>query len=448
MLIYSIYVRNYSEEGTFEGVRKDLDRIKALGTDVIWLMPIHPIGVKNRKGTKGSPYAIQNYREINPEFGTLEDFRRLVDAIHDKGMKCIIDVVYNHTSPDSWLAANHPEWFYKKPDGSFGNKVGDWTDIIDLDYNQKDLWDYQIETLKMWAEYVDGFRCDVASMVPIEFWLRAREEVEEIRPGCIWLAESIDNGFIRVNRCQSVVSSSDSEIFRAFDMSYEYDIYPFYRGYLLGRNSLEEYAEHINLQESIYPDNYVKLRYLENHDQLRAHFLVPDERALKNWTAFLFFQKGAAMVFNGQEKADRKIPALFEKDPVSWSGNGENGEDIDLTGLITRLAKIKKDSIFAGSSYCVQALSHDFMAAVHTRNSNYLAAAEDCSGDESQIMLGIFSLRGEKSAVCLEDIGTPDFRRVSSRFSDGFYENLVDGQMVEVSMGCISSDGKPIIIKA
>ena len=129
-VMYSVFVRNYSKEGTFEGVRKDLQRIKDLGVDIIWLMPVHPLGEKARKGTLGSPYAIKNYREINPEFGTLEDFKALVSDIHNLGMKCIIDVVYNHTSPDSWLSVHHPEWFYHKEDGSFGNRVGDWTDHL------------------------------------------------------------------------------------------------------------------------------------------------------------------------------------------------------------------------------------------------------------------------------------------------------------------------------
>ena len=122
-VMYSVFVRNYSEEGTFNGVRKDLDRIKALGTDIVWLLPIHPIGKKAPKGTLGSPYAISDYRKINPEYGTMDDLKQLVADIHARGMKCIIDVVYNHTSPDSWLAKNHPEWFYHEPDGSFANKA-------------------------------------------------------------------------------------------------------------------------------------------------------------------------------------------------------------------------------------------------------------------------------------------------------------------------------------
>ena len=138
-VIYSIYVRNYSEEGTFEAVRKDLNRIQQLGVDIIWLMPIHPIGKMHRKGTLGSPYAIQDYRAINPEFGTMEDFINLCEAIHERGMKVIIDVVYNHTSPDSYLAKNHPEWFFHKADGTLGNRVGNWWDVVDLDYRHQEL---------------------------------------------------------------------------------------------------------------------------------------------------------------------------------------------------------------------------------------------------------------------------------------------------------------------
>lgn len=110
-VIYSVFVRGHTKEGTFRALEGDLDRLKALGADILWLMPIHPIGEEGRKGTIGSPYAIRDYRAVNPDMGTVDDLRHLVDAIHDRGMKCIIDVVYNHTSPDSVLAETHPEFF-------------------------------------------------------------------------------------------------------------------------------------------------------------------------------------------------------------------------------------------------------------------------------------------------------------------------------------------------
>ena len=183
--LFHICVRNYSEEGTFLEVEKDLDRIKGLGVDIIWFLPIYPIGQEKRKGILGSPYAIADYRKVNPELGTMDDFKHLVEGIRTRGMRVMLDIVYNHTSPDSWLAKNHPEYFYKTPEGEMGNRVGDWGDIVDLDYGNKELWDYQIDTLKMWAGIVDGFRCDVAPLVSLAFWLKAREEVARVNPECI-----------------------------------------------------------------------------------------------------------------------------------------------------------------------------------------------------------------------------------------------------------------------
>lgn len=424
-MMYSVFVRNYSKEGTFDAVRRDVKRIKELGTDIVWLMPIHPCGVKQRKGSLGSPYSIRDYRDVNPEFGTREDFRKLVDAIHAEGMKCIIDVVYNHTSADSVLSKEHPEWFYHKPDGSFGNKVGDWWDVIDLDYSKKGLWDYQIETLVMWArDYgVDGFRCDVAPMVPVEFWEQARAAVEKVRPGAIWLAESVEPTFIGYNRSRGVYCASDSELYRAFDICYEYDSYWLFDGYLSGRNTLKEYCDRINLQEDIYPDNYVKLRFLENHDRLRAAFIIRDEKSLRNATAFDFFQKGIAFVYNGQERSAAHVPGLFDKDTIDWSGN-------DLSPLISKLAEIRKDPLFTDSSYSVEALDHDIVLAIHRQNSTP-------ETESNKKMVGIFSLRGESGLIHVNDMG----------IDDGIYNNLIDGSPVEVAMGEVSTDGEPIIIR-
>ncbi len=414
-LMYCVFVRNYSEEGTFEALRRDLDRIKALGTDIIWLMPIHPLGEKDRKGSLGSPYAIQDYRAINPDFGTMDDFVRLVDAIHSLGMKCIIDVVYNHTAPDSVLAQTHPEWFYHKPDGSFGNRVGDWTDIVDLDYSNPGLWDYQIETLKMWAKYVDGFRCDVAPLVSLAFWLKAREEVEKVRPGCFWLAESVEMDFIRGMRAMGLTAHSDSELYQAFDVCYDYDIWEEYQAAFQGGEALQTYAQALNRQEGMYPGNYLKLRCLEYHDRLRAAHLTPDDRKLRNWTAFNYFQKGLTFLYAGQEAAVSHTPSLFDKDTIQWN----TGKD--LTPLLQKLAQIKRDPIFANSSYKVSVLPGDV-----------ICAANDSSCGK---MVGIFSVGEEKATV-------------ETGLADGIYVNLISGENLEVRDGKLSASGEPIIVKA
>lgn len=417
-VMYSVFVRNYSPEGTFEGVRRDLGRIKSLGVDIIWLLPIHPVGEKCRKGTLGSPYAIRDYRGINPEYGTLEDFRRLVDDIHALGMKCIIDVVYNHTSPDSRLAQEHPEWFYHKPDGSFGNRVGDWWDVIDLDYAQPGLWDYQIETLKYWASMVDGFRCDVAPLVPLDFWLRARAEVEQVRPGCFWLAESVEPAFVREGRADGLAVLSDSELYQAFDACYDYDIFDTFQSYLEGKVPLNWYVEAVNRQEVIYPDNFVKLRFLENHDRARAAFLLPGGLEMANWLAFLYFQKGMTLLYNGQECGCDHRPGLFDKDDIEWRRRD------DLLETLQNLAILKKNPILTDSRYEVKALPGDILYATHRKGDRQL--------------IGVFSVKGNSAPV-----------RVDA--PDGQYDNLVyraPGVEVEVYEGMVSCGRFPIIFEA
>lgn len=413
-VMYSIYVRNHTPEGTFQALRKDLRRISDLGVDIIWLMPIHPIGTRARKGSLGSPYAISDYRAVNPEYGTLEDFQALVADIHALGMKCIIDVVYNHTSPDSVLVREHPQWFYRKPDGSFGNHVGDWTDIVDLDYRNRELWDYQIETLKYWATMVDGFRCDVAPMIPVEFWQAAREAVETVRPGCFWLSESIEPQFITYLRSQGLVAHTDAEIYQAFDVAYDYDIYGIFRSVLKGERPLSDYAEALNRQETLYPENYVKLRYLENHDQDRAADIIPDEDARRHWTAFVYFIKGMTLLYGGQEVADAHRPGLFDRDTVNWN----TGKDI--TPFLRRLSEIKRD-MPANSRFFAQALPGDVLLVQQ--------------GEEGGRMLtGIFSARGGSAEVAVS-------------LPDGQYRNLIDGETVSVAGGKIQICHMPLILE-
>ena len=413
-LIYSIYIRNHTPEGTFRSLISDLDRIKALGTDIIWFMPIHPIGVKGKKGSLGCPYANRDYRSVNPEYGTMEDFQALVDAIHDRGMKCIIDVVYNHTSPDATLVTEHPEFYYRKPDGSMGNRVGDWTDVVDLDYNCKALWDYQIESLVMWAGIVDGFRCDVASFVPVEFWKQAREACEQVRPGCIWLAESVHSSFALHHRQMGMYCANDYDLFSAFDMEYDYDIREVFDRYLKGECRLSNYMDVLNFQEYLYPANYNKMRCLENHDQPRICSFVKDRKSLENFTAMLYFLKGTTLIYAGQEYQNTHVPSLFDKDLIQWDPHK------DISPLLKRLANIKKGLLS----------SQDYFRA-RSDDENDIAILE--RDDNITRKLGIFSLKG-RSAV------------IKVNFPDGSYTNRLNGKPVQIKEGALFCDDEPIIL--
>lgn len=414
--MYSVYVRNHSQEGTLKAVTKDLDRIKDLGVDIVWLMPIHPIGEKNKKGDLGCPYSISDYRTVNPEYGTLEDFKELTYETHKRNMKLMIDVVYNHTSHESLLWREHPEWFYKKPNGNPGNKVGDWSDIIDLDYSNKELWDYQIETLKYWAEVgVDGFRCDVAPLVPIEFWCRARREVDEVKKGVIWLSESVDTGFIKYLRENNILAHSDCEIFEAFDIAYDYDVYRSFIAYLRGECTLEDFLEKKRAQEVIFPAKYVKLRFLENHDNFRAHHLFPEEIDLYMWTAFMFFEKGMALVYAGQEYKDINTPSLFDRDLMALE------EDKKFEVYLKNLIKLKKADIFAYGNYeIIKSKKLGVIEAHYTYNGRTL--------------IGIFNVERK-------------FGNYSVEFEDKGYKNLVNGIEIQVKNRQFSLQQYPIIIE-
>lgn len=413
-VIYSVYIRNHTPEGTFRSIISDLDRIKALGIDIIWFMPIHPIGIKGKKGSLGCPYANRDYRSVNPEYGTMDDFRALVDAIHERGMKCIIDVVYNHTSPDATLVTEHPEFYYRKPNGAMGNRVGDWTDVVDLDYGNKDLWDYQIESLVMWAGIVDGFRCDVASFVPVDFWMKARKACEDVRPGCIWLGETVHSSFALHHRQLGMYCGNDYDMFQAFDMEYDYDIREVFDRYMKGECSLSHYMDALNFQECLYPSNYNKLRCLENHDQPRICSFVKDLTALENFTAFLFFLKGTTMVYAGQEYQNIHVPSLFDKDLIEWDASK------DISPLVKKLVHIKK-----GLLSC-----EDFFRAASDDENDIAILERD---DNITRKLGIFSLKAKAATI-------------QTNFPDGSYTNRLNGKSVEIKDGKLFCDGTPIIL--
>ncbi len=301
LVVYEVFARAY---GGFKNVENDLERIKSLGVNTIWFMPVHPSGELNRKGRLGSPYAIRDYRSLDENLGSDEDFKRLISKIHQLGMKALMDVVFNHMAADSVLLKAHPDWFLRDENGPT-RKVPDWTDVVDFDFSNYDLVRYLIDTLKFWVqEYdVDGFRCDVAGLVPITFWNRARAELRELKE-LLWISES-----------------KEPEMYQAFDLTYDYDSYDILRSHFEGKASLIDYVNHFEYQKRVFDGN-VKLRFLENHDQERiAHYVLKDK--LRAWTVFLFVQKGAILIYNGQEFALEEKPDIFNEYQLDFSKGNE-----------------------------------------------------------------------------------------------------------------------------
>ncbi|MGI6734684.1 MAG: alpha-amylase family glycosyl hydrolase [Bacilli bacterium] len=413
--IYQIYVRNHTAEGTFVALIKDLPRIKELGVDILYLLPIHPIGKVARKGKLGSPYAISDYYLINPELGTLEDFQVFLNIAHSYGFKIMIDIVLHHTSPDAELLKEYPEFYFYK-NGKLGNKVGEWSDIIDLDYHNRELWDYMAEMLMYWADLgVDGFRADVAPLVPLAFWEYVRAKLDVINPDLIWLSESVEPHFITNLRAANHIAHDDVELYSAFDVLYDYDVYPSLKAYLEGKKTLKDYLDGVRCQEKNYPKGYLKIRTIENHDTSRIAALCKNEQILRNVTAWSFFQNGVGFIYAGQEVKAKHRPTLFDIDKVDLTI-----KDQDYYDFITLLVEMKKHLVFAEIS-----------------SFNIIGDGEDdviISSIKSPVgkAYGFFNL-GKKAKV------------VKTKLSDGEYINIIDNKEVIVKNGALKIS-EPIII--
>ena len=408
--IYQVFTRQHSKTQDFEGIIKDLDRIKSMGFDIVYLLPFHIIGEKDKKGEVGSPYSILDYYSIDPLHGDLDTFKRLKTEVNKRGMKLMMDIVYNHTSRDSVLVNEKPEWFYKNNKGEFANRVGDWSDITDLDLNIKAVENYLIDNLVYWAQLVDGFRCDVAPLLPIEFWHHAKDAVTKVNPDIIWLTESVELNFIKYIRDLGYDASSDSTMYDVFDICYDYDIFGYMDKFLDGRDTLTRWLSEIMDQESIYPKNYIKLRSFENHDQERIASKTKDNKQLIQLTAMMFFIKGMPMVYAGQEHMIEHRPDLFNHDLVNWNDNNS----IEL--LITKLNKLKKDAIMA------------------TGNFNLVKADQAVFTYEldDKFRVGIFNLEDSKKLVV--------------NLKDGNYTNLLNNQTIVVNNRETKDLDYPIII--
>jgi glycosidase len=382
LVIYEIYVRNHGVNGTFRDIETDLPRLHTLGVDVIWFMPIHPIGELNRKGSLGSPYSIRDYSAVNPEYGTKDDFINLISQAHERGMKVMIDVVYNHTAHDSIVVKEHPEFIRRDDAGKAMTTVPDWSDVVDLNHANPELSRYLIKLLKEWVKLgVDGFRCDVASLVPLEFWLQARDEVSRVNPHVIWLAESVHASFVGSRRARGFTGLSDSELYAAFDLTYDYDIWPIWQLVVQGKLPVRRYIEMLRYQECIYPPSFIKMRCVENHDQARIMRLAPSRAQAAAWMAFAAFNKGPFLIYAGQESANKHTPSLFEIDKVDWA-------DYSLQPFLTRLAKLKKDPAQAEGKFVVVQADPAIQAAWEYPGKN-LYGIFNTSGKAGYIMVSL-----------------------------------------------------------
>jgi glycosidase len=305
--IYQINTRQFTAEGTFRAAEKELPRLKALNVDILWLMPIHEIGVKNRKGVLGSPYSVKDYLSVNHEFGTMDDFRHFVSAAHAQGMKVIIDWVPNHTAWDNALAAEHPDWYQKNYKGEFRPTAWfDWIDIINLDYSSPGLRKYMTEALKFWVREtdIDGYRCDVAGFVPLDFWNNARKELDAIKP--VFMLAEWETRDLHAE---------------AFDMTYAWSWYDGMHRLCSGKEKgLGTMFGYYAWNEGFWPRDAIRMTFVTNHDKNAWEGTGPEQfgDGLQAAIALSVVGDGMPLMYNGQESGETKRLKFFERDPIDW----------------------------------------------------------------------------------------------------------------------------------
>jgi len=321
--IYQINTRQFTPEGTFKAAQQHLPRLKALGVDILWLMPIHEIGQKNRKGTLGSPYAVKDYYSVNHEFGTLDDLKDFVKAAHAQGFTVILDWVANHTAWDNVLVTEHPDWYVRDWKGDFRpTPWWDWEDVIDLDYDKPEVRQYMTEALKYWVREadVDGYRCDVAGFVPTDFWNTVRAELDAIKP-VFMLAEW---------------ESRDLHVV-AFDMTYAWSWHDALVSIARGSADVNSLYVYYSWNEKAYPFDIMRMNFVTNHDKNAwdgtEYELFGD--SLDAAIVLSVVGEGMPLIYNGQEAGNTRRLAFFEKDPIVWQDNR-------YSAFYTRLLALKK----------------------------------------------------------------------------------------------------------
>lgn len=314
--IYEINVRQFSADGKFSSVTKQLPRLKAMGIDIIWLMPIHPIGVKNRKGSLGSYYAVKDYQKVNEEFGDLNDFKTLVKEAHSLGMHVIIDWVANHSSPDNvWIEQGYLDWYTLDSTGNVQPTIGtDWWDVADLNYENPTMRKEMISSMKYWLTEadIDGFRCDVAGWVPMDFWMEARTELQKVKP-IFMLAEA-----------------EEVPLHDAFEMTYGWNFHHIMNKIAKGESDATAIREY--LANNKYPANAYRMNFTSNHDENSWNGTEMERMGEARFAMAVLAStiEGMPLVYNGQETSlDRRLK-FFDKDSIDW-------KKMDMVSFYTKL---------------------------------------------------------------------------------------------------------------
>jgi glycosidase len=374
--IYEVNIRQYTPEGTFAAFQKHLPRLADMGVTVLWFMPITSISQKIKKGSLGSYYACSSYTKINAEFGSESDFLNLVNAAHDLGMKVIIDWVANHTGREHEWMQMHPEWFTRNEAGEFTERNG-WDDVVDLNYGNNDMRNALIGAMQYWVRdfKIDGFRCDMAHLVPLDFWVDARKAVETIKP-LYWLAECEDVNYHRVFDTTYAWALMHASEKLAKGEAGVHDIY----------NVLHDYAQ--------YPAGATKLLFTSNHDENSWNGTEYEKfgAAAKAWAVFTQTWKGIPLIYSGQELPNKKRLEFFDKDQIDWTTSQPALHDFYKT--LSALRKSNK-AIINGDTFNLPTDANGVMAYIRHDESSAVLVVLNLSAGHHKIKISHEKLHGK-----------------------------------------------------
>jgi glycosidase len=322
--IYEVNLRQYTKSGSFKEFETHLTRLQKLGVKILWLMPIQPISHVKRKGTLGSPYSIADYKGINPEFGNIAEFKELVTQAHQMGFKVVLDWVANHSGWDNkWIS--NKDWYHQDSDGNIISPNPDWSDVAWLNYENLDMRAAMIDAMAYWVKEfdIDGFRADVASGVPNDFWKEASLKLQSVKP-LFMLAEA-----------QSIYGLLDD----AFIADYNWDLKDEFRFMSSGQYTQSDFLEFASDQLPQYPNKTLPMNFITNHDEnsWNGNEFKRYGKATNSLGAFTFVYPGIPLIYSGQEVGSQKDLAFFEKDLIS-NLNRFN----EFTALYSRLVQLKK----------------------------------------------------------------------------------------------------------
>jgi len=392
--IYEVNIRQYTAEGSFNAFSTHLERLQKMGIKILWLMPIYPIGEKNRKGSLGSPYSIKDYRAINPALGTKEDFNTLVLKVHQLGMYVILDWVANHTSWDNALITLHRDWYTHNDKGQIISPVADWSDVAKLNYANEDLRRYMMESMAWWVEEsdIDGFRCDMTEMVPAPFWTETLHFVNRQKKDLFWLAES----------------ESPTMCDLGFHATYSWKIHHAMNEVIKGTKSVKEYSTMLAENHQGFSDHAYRMVFTSNHDENSwqgTEYERLGEAAI-TFTVLNTLIPDMPLLYSGQEAMNNKRLKFFDKDEINWTR-------IPLDSLYNLLIKLKKNKPILW-------------------NGSYGGNFEILPNNREDKVLSFIRKKDGKQMVAIFNLSPQDHEIIVGGNIDGFYYDLFTTEKVNI----------------